>query len=52
MTDVEKCEINGIVVNGQKMKCDIKGSVNMKLQGGQTLNLIKVLYVTQAVKTF
>ena len=33
-TDVEKCEINVTVVNGQKMKCKIKCSVNMKMKGG------------------
>ena len=35
MTDVEKCAINVIVGNCQKMKCEIKGLVNMKMQGGQ-----------------
>ena len=32
MTDVEKFEINVTVVNGQKVKCKLKGSVNMKFQ--------------------
>ena len=32
------------------MKCELKGSVNMKLQGGQTVKLTKVLYLPQAVK--
>ena len=32
------------------MKCDLKGSVNMKLKYVQTVNLNKVLYVPQAVK--
>ena len=50
MTDVEKCEINVTVGNGQKMKCGLKGSVNMKLQDAQTVKLTEVLYVPQAVK--
>ena len=32
------------------MKCELKGSVNMKLQYGKTAKLTKVLYVPQAVK--
>ena len=32
MTDVERCEINVTVGNVQKMKCKLKGSVNMKFQ--------------------
>ena len=36
--------------NGQKMKCDLKGSVNMNLQYGQTVKLTIVLYMPQAVK--
>ena len=51
MTNVEKCNIDVTVGNGQKMKCELKGSVNMKLQDGQTVKLNKVLYVPQAVKT-
>ena len=31
ITDFEKCEINVIVLNGHKMKCELKDSVNMKL---------------------
>ena len=31
MVDVKKCEINVTVGNGEKMKCELKGSVNMKL---------------------
>ena len=50
MTYVEKCEINVTVLNGQNMKCKLKGSVNMKLQDGQMVNLTKVLYVPQAVE--
>ena len=38
------------MVNGQKIKCEIKGSVNMKLQYGQTVKITEVLYVPQAVK--
>ena len=50
--DVEKFEINVTVGNGQKMKCELKVSVNRKLQDGQTVNLTKVLYVPQAVNVF
>ena len=50
MTDVVKCEINVTVGNGQKMKCELKGSVKMKLQDQQMAKLIKVLYVIQAVE--
>ena len=35
------------VQNDQNMKCEIKGAVNMKQQGGKTVNLTGVLYVTQ-----
>ena len=35
MTDVENFEINVTVVNGQKMKCELKGSINTKLQYGE-----------------
>ena len=50
MTYVDKCDINVMVVNGQNMKFDIKGYVNMKLQYGKTVKLTKFLYVPQAVK--
>ena len=29
----QNCEINATVGNGKKMKCELKGSVNMKIQG-------------------
>ena len=50
MTEVEKCDINVTVGNGQKMKCELKGFVNMKLQDVQTVKLTEVLYVSQAIK--
>ena len=50
LTDIKKCEINVTVGNGQKMKCELKGSVKMKTQDGQTVKLTGVLYVPQAVK--
>ena len=50
MTDIEKCEINVTVGNGQKMKCELKGSVHVKLKGGETVNLTEVLYIPQSVK--
>ena len=37
------------VGNGQNMKCELKGSVNMKMQGGETVKLIEVMYVPHAV---
>ena len=39
-------------VDKSKMKCEIKGSVNMKLQYRQTEKLTEVLYVPQSVKYF
>ena len=50
MRDAEKGEINVTVGNGQNMKCELKGSVNMKLKYVKTVKLNKVLYETQAVK--
>ena len=50
MTDIEKCEINVIMGNGQKMKCGLKGSVNKKLKVGETVKLTRFIYITQAVK--
>ena len=32
------------------MKCEIKGSVNMKFKGVHIVNLMEVLYIPQAVK--
>ena len=52
MTHVKKCDINVMVGNGQKMKCELKGSVNMKLQDGKTVKITEVLYVPQSVKLF
>ena len=52
MTDVEKCEINVTVGNGQKMKCELEGLASMKIQGGETVKLNEVLYVPQAVKIY
>ena len=39
-----------MVGNGQNMKCELKGSVNMKLQNGKTVKLNEVLYIPQDVK--
>ena len=39
-----------MVGNGQKMNCELKVSVNMRLQNGQTVKLTEVLYVPQSVK--
>ena len=49
MTDIKKCEINATVGNGQKIKCELEGSVNMKLKGGEMVKTNKVLYGTQTV---
>ena len=50
LTNIEECKIDVRVRNGQNMKCELKGTVNMKLQGGKTLQLNSVLYATQSVK--
>ena len=47
MKDMDKCKINVTVGNVQKMKWELKGSVNMKLKGGETVKMTKDLYVTQ-----
>ena len=36
--------------NDQKMNCELKVSVNMKLQDGKMVNLTEVFYMPQAVK--
>ena len=50
MPDVEKCEINVTVGNGKKMKCELKGSIKMKLQYGKIIKLTEVLYMPQAAE--
>ena len=50
MTNIEKCEIYVTVRNGQKMKYELKCTLNMKLHGGETVKFPKVLYIPQAVK--
>ena len=45
-------EINVTVKNRQKMKCEIKGSVNMKPKDGKTAKLTEALYVPKSVKYF
>ena len=47
MRDAEKGEINVTVGNGQNMKCELKGSVNINIQEGGTVKLTKILYVPQ-----
>ena len=37
------------VINDQNMNCEIKVTVNMKLQGGETFKLDEVLYLPQLV---
>ena len=50
MIDVEKIDINVTVGNSQKLKCELKVSVNMKLQDVQTVKLAKLLYLPQSMK--
>ena len=50
MTNLEKGKIDAAVVNYHNMKCDLKGAVNMNLEGGEMFKLTKVLYVPQSVK--
>ena len=38
------------VVNGQKIMWDLKVPVNMKVQGGETVELTDILYIPRAVK--
>ena len=45
MTEVKKININVTVGNGWNIKCELKGSVNMKLQDGKTVKLTKILYM-------
>ena len=35
-------------VNGQMMKCELKGTVNMEFQGGEMVKLTDVLNVPQS----
>ena len=49
MTNIEECNIDATLGNGQKMKCKLTGTVNMKLQGGEIVNPNGVLYVPQLV---
>ena len=46
---MKEFKIGVTVINYQKMKCEIKGTVNMKLQGGETFKLDEVLYLPQLV---
>ena len=50
LTYVEVCNIDVTVGNGQKMKCELKVTVNIKLKGGEKVNLDNILYVNQDVK--
>ena len=50
MKNKEKCDIYVTVRNGRKMKCELKGTVNMNMKGEETFNLPKLIYVHQAVK--
>ena len=45
MTNIEECNIDVTVGNCHKMKCDIRDTVNMKLQAGGVVKLTEVLYV-------
>ena len=50
MTDVEEWDINVTVGNGKKSNHELKVSVKMKIQDGQTVKLTEVLYMPQAVR--
>ena len=50
MTNIEEYNIDVTVGNFQKMKCELKVTVNMNLQGGGKVKLTEVVYVPQAVK--
>ena len=50
LPNVGEFKIDVTVRNVQKMNCELKGTVNMKLQGRKTSKLNDVLYVPQAVK--
>ena len=50
MTNIEECNIGMTFRNGSKMKCELKGKVNMKLQVGKMIMLTEVLYIPQSVK--
>ena len=50
ITNIEECNIGVTVVNIQKMKCELKVTVNMNLQGGETFKLTEVLYILQSAK--
>ena len=48
ITNVEECKIDVTLRNGQNMRCELKGMVNNKLQGWETVKLNYVLYVLQS----
>ena len=50
MTNIDDCKIYVTVGNGQKMKCELKGTVNMNLQKEEMIKLTAVIYVPQEVK--
>ena len=45
LTNVGEWNINATVVNGQKMKFDIKGMADIKMQKGGTVKFNGILYV-------
>ena len=50
LTNTEEYKIDVTVVNDQKMECELKGTVNMKLKGGKMIKLTDVLFLPQASK--
>ena len=50
MTNIEEYNIDVTVGNVQKIKCELKVTVNMKLQGGEAAKMTKVLCIRQAIK--
>ena len=50
MTNIGESKIDVIVLNGHNIKCKLKGTVNIKLQGVEKFKLTEVLYSPQVVK--
>ena len=50
MTNIEECKIYVTVKNVHNMKFEIKGTVNITIQGGGMVKYTEVLYAPQVVK--
>ena len=49
-TNTEEYKIDVTFKNVQKMKCELKGTVDMKIKVGETVTLNVILYIRQDVK--